>query len=198
MQFPIVVFIKNISELTDKVWTANWGTLTQWWNDHDSGTRSWTKVVSNSFSGPLTGTTTNDSAPAGNVGEYKESVLSAGTSVGTSGQYFDLTSLALTPGDWDVTLITVYYSNGSVITSPNLEIGIGTVAGNDPTGFVAGSSSSYYIVNAISTSDYITLTVPNYRISLSGNKPYYAKGYISSYSGATPKYYCRFSARRVR
>jgi len=45
MQFPVLVFIKNISDLTPSIWTSNWGTLTQFWNDHDQGVRPWTSIT---------------------------------------------------------------------------------------------------------------------------------------------------------
>jgi hypothetical protein len=49
------------------------------------------------------GTTTNDSAAAGSVGELISSVIASGSSVTfTSGANHDLTSISLTAGDWDV------------------------------------------------------------------------------------------------
>jgi hypothetical protein len=51
----------------------------------------------------IVGTTTNNNAAAGSVGEYISSNVSAGVAVATpSGTDINVTSLPLTPGDWDV------------------------------------------------------------------------------------------------
>lgn len=53
--------------------------------------------------GQIPGTTTNDSAAGGNLGEYTESVIPSGSAVSlTSGTPANVTSLSLTAGDWDV------------------------------------------------------------------------------------------------
>ena len=57
------------------------------------------------------GTTTNDNALTGNVGEYVESVVE-GANAGASTQFGDATSIILTAGDWDVTLIGEITING--------------------------------------------------------------------------------------
>lgn len=51
----------------------------------------------------LVGTTTNDSASAGNVGEYVSSTVAVGAAVPyTTGVPTNITSITLTAGDWDV------------------------------------------------------------------------------------------------
>jgi hypothetical protein len=53
---------------------------------------------------PLTGTTTNDNASAGNVGEEKRSDIPAGSAVSlVANTTKTVTSISLTAGDWDVT-----------------------------------------------------------------------------------------------
>ena len=54
--------------------------------------------------GQIVGTATNDSATAGNVGEYVSSAVTPAYPITlTSTQYADVTSISLTAGDWDVT-----------------------------------------------------------------------------------------------
>lgn len=54
-------------------------------------------------SSSIVGTSTNDSAGAGRVGEYKETEVLAGSAVSlTSGNAADVATLDLTAGDWDV------------------------------------------------------------------------------------------------
>lgn len=51
----------------------------------------------------IVGTTTNNNADAGAVGEYLVSTIAAASGVAlTSGTQFNITSLTLTAGDWDV------------------------------------------------------------------------------------------------
>lgn len=52
----------------------------------------------------ITGTTTNDSAQAGSVGEMLKSTVVAGSGVSQlTATPINITSLSLTPGDWEVT-----------------------------------------------------------------------------------------------
>ena len=69
--------------------------------------------------GQLPGTTTNDDALAGNVGEYlSSSVTPSGAKTLTSGSPSDITSLVLTPGDWDCRGNVVYTVNaGTTVTA---------------------------------------------------------------------------------
>lgn len=54
------------------------------------------------IAGQIPGTTTNDNAAAGMIGEYVSSTVLAGASVSvTSNTATDITSISLTPGDWD-------------------------------------------------------------------------------------------------
>src|ERR1700744_413847 len=52
--------------------------------------------------GQIRGTATNDNASAGNVGEYVVSNNTTAQSL-ASGTPLNVTSISLTPGDWDVT-----------------------------------------------------------------------------------------------
>jgi hypothetical protein len=53
--------------------------------------------------GQLPGTTTNDNAAAGNVGEYVNSTIGSGSAVSlTNGTGANIASISLSAGDWDV------------------------------------------------------------------------------------------------
>ena len=57
----------------------------------------------------ITGTTTNDSAAVGQVGEYVSSTVVAGSAVAlTSAVAADVTSISLTAGDWDVSAMLAF------------------------------------------------------------------------------------------
>lgn len=66
--------------------------------------------------GQIIGTSTNDNAAAGCVGEYQESEVPIGSEFSiTTGVTFDVTHLSLTPGDWNV-WGTIAFDNGSGAT----------------------------------------------------------------------------------
>ena len=141
------------------------------------------------------GTATNDSAAAGYVGEAVRSNVAGGSAVSASGnnQWFDITSISLTAGDWDISGLLTFSTNGATITSNT--VGISSTSGNSGTGLVNGDNQAESSAATAASSS--TAFVPCYRVSLSGSATYYLKGYIS-YSVATPKAFGRISARRVR
>ena len=63
---------------------------------------SYIKADGTAVSSVITGTTTNDNAAAGKIGEYIESIVTATTTGATHDVPANVTSISLTPGDWDV------------------------------------------------------------------------------------------------
>lgn len=154
-----------------------------------------TEVANVPFLGQVIGrgTPTNDSAAAGYVGEYIESTAT-NTSVGWSTATFgDMGNIALTPGDWDVSMLIVINPNGATLTS--IDAGIGTTSGNSSAGLTYGTNAIEAVPS--SGSVFSSYSIPCYRISIAADTTYYAKLALG-YSVATPKYYFRLSARRVR
>lgn len=142
--------------------------------------------------GQVPGTNTNDSAVAGYVGQYVETVTSAYSTFPATGVYGDAGSITLTAGDWDVNILHQVNLNGATMT--NWVAGIGTASGNSAAGLIAGN----YIegTSPTSASD-ITGSVPPYRISISATTTYYYK-IRCTYSAGTPRWIGKMSARRVR
>lgn len=66
----------------------------------------------------IIGTTTNDNAQAGSVGQYVESTIDSGSAVAlTTNTPADVTSISLTAGDWDVSgSVTIAAAGGSLVT----------------------------------------------------------------------------------
>ncbi len=149
------------------------------------------------FDGQLIGkgTATNDSAAAGYIGEYIESVVS-NVSVPANGVTGDVTSISLTAGDWDVSLNTHIVINGATFTATDYEVWISSTSGNSGTGQVLGSNEAELTTAAVGVS--ASLSVPCYRISITSTTTYYSKIYVANYTVGTPKAYGRLSARRVR
>ena len=147
-------------------------------------------LESNLLPGQITGTSTNDSASAGTVGEYVEAVQGTATSPSGNNQYTDLTSISLTAGDWDVTMTGLIVVNGATFTQ--FRVGLGTTAGDDTTGMADGDTINYY-----TTSVQEAGIIPPKRFSFSTTTTVYAK-FLFQYSSGTPKAIGRICARRSR
>jgi len=140
----------------------------------------------------IVGTTVNDAAAAGYVGEYVEGT-GGPTNAPVTGTYSEITSITLTEGDWDVSLNCVYTLNGA--TAVSATVGIGTVSGNSATGVVAGDTAAS--CGAPGAAYNLSLVVPPKRVSIAGSTTYYLK-VTANYSAGTPQFQGRLSARRVR
>ena len=142
------------------------------------------------------GTGTNDAAAAGFVGEYVESVVGAANTAANSTVY-DVTSISLTAGDWDVSGMVDYISSSSTWTS--VRAGISTTTGDFSTGLVSGSNVFLASWGSSSTTPTEhSVWVPCYRMSLTTTTTVYLKGMVA-FSGGQPTIRgARLSARRVR
>jgi hypothetical protein len=142
----------------------------------------------------IVGTTTNDSAASGNVGEYiSSSVTTPLSDPNATTQWFDVTSISLTAGDWDVTWLASGTPNGATVT--HTLAGIGTASGTATTGMIEGIN---LFEGPPPTSVYdVLITIANYRVSISSTTTYYAKMRFD-FSTGTPKAYGTISARRMR
>lgn len=88
-------------------------------------------IVPNSLYG-ITGTTTNDSANGGSVGEVLQATVVAGSAVSlTTATAANITTLVLTAGDWEVYGACDRTWTG--VTATILVCGIGTVTATQPT-----------------------------------------------------------------
>ena len=144
----------------------------------------------------IIGTTTNDNANTGAVGEFVSSrVLSASRVSLTTSTYTPVTSISLTAGDWDVGGIC--YFNGSTTTVSALIGSSSTVNNNN------GGESSYWIQgfasggsNLFAVQDF-GQTLPPWRYSLSSTTTIYLIAYGVFSSGALYSY-GQIRARRIR
>ena len=152
-------------------------------------------IAFSSTSGVI-GTTTNNNAAAGSVGEFVSSVVLVGSAVAmTTAISKTITSISLTAGDWDIW--------GSIWTTT----GAGTL-----TGYVSGAISlttdTTPTTPAIGESGILDFTtvgagyvfkkpITPTRASLSGTTTYYLVG-ESSFSASTLSMYGNIMARRVR
>lgn len=149
---------------------------------------------------PLQGTITNDSAAAGWIGEYVSTTSTNYNTISTSGQYFDVLSMTLTAGDWDLDGTVVFNRNAATFSNTNaIEVCLGgTAAGNNATGCT-------FPINYISDQDtyptsfsIITKSPQRYRLSLPTATTVYLKGQFQTFTSGNPKVRGYMNARRIR
>ena len=140
------------------------------------------------------GTTTNDNAAAGFVGELIESEILVGSAVPqTTGTSVNITSVSLTAGDWDV--FGSYFTNMAGGTTPTgFEVAIHTVSATLPTRPNKGAG---VMMNCSGVGQNYGMPVGRKRLSLSGTTTVYLVA-SASFTGSTLSGYGYLGARRVR
>ena len=141
----------------------------------------------------IIGTTTNDNAAAGSVGEYVSSNVpqSSGVSI-TSNTDTNITTISLTAGDWDVNG-NVYLEPTNIATFSAGKIWTSTTSATKPndssvTG-ILGSTSIFF--NAMSFS------APTIRVSIASTTTVYLSA-RATFSAGTMTGYGNLVARRRR
>ena len=132
------------------------------------------------------GTTTNDNADAGVVGEYVEATFN---SVTVTTAPLNMTSISLTAGDWDVSFCIS--SGGAGATCTSFSFGINTVSGALGTQGINFLQSAADVVNGGAGGSY-----PVKRISIASTTTVY--GVAATAAGTMVFTTGVLSARRVR
>jgi hypothetical protein len=147
------------------------------------------------LSGQITGTTTNDSATAGNVGEYVESVVAAGSAVAlVTGTAKTITSIALTAGDWDVSAVGYILPAATTsLTSFSISISGTTNTLDTTTGKFSSSAMNATVSGGVAFSG----DIPSYRFSLSGATTVFLVA-VAGFTVSTASACGIVRARRVR
>jgi len=140
--------------------------------------------------GGLVGTTTNDNAAAGKVGEYIGSNIAAASAINiNNATETNLTSISLTAGDWDVWGNITYIPTG---LSNNFQSSISLVSSTGSDGSLKA------LTNAAATSGVPWgHNAPNQRLSLSGTTTIYLVGFLAFTTG-TATFCGNLGARRAR
>ena len=143
----------------------------------------------------IQGTTTNDNAQAGRLGEYVSSTIATGSSVSlTSGTTANITSISLTAGDWEVTGV-VDYTFAATTSFTTLKFGISTttatLGAQDTFGaFVAPASVPTAAAD-------MAMGTPVIRLSLASTTTVYLVT-SATFTVSTLKAYGSIIARRMR
>jgi hypothetical protein len=137
----------------------------------------------------IVGTTTNNNAAAGSVGEYVTSAVPVGPVALTTAVQTNITTISLTAGDWDVygTFVAVP-AGGAVITT--------AVVGTSSTSATVGSTGTYTQI-ADTNLGVPGIPAPMLRFSLASTTTIYLVGYATFAAGTVGGYGVLY-ARRVR
>ena len=150
-----------------------------------------TGTITPSSTNGIVGTTTNDNANAGSIGEFVTAQAS-GVSLVTSNTPVNVTSISLTAGDWDVQGNIAFTVTAGTLT--NLFSAVSTTSATLPT-FLSGDLAQVGYTQPSLAAD--TLAAPVQRISIASTTTVYLVA-SAIWSSATATVAGRIRARRVR
>lgn len=150
--------------------------------------------------------------PAGYVGQVLHSAVTTATNTGSTGIYFDATSVTITPGTWLINADIIYRRNGATITDSSAVIGLTTTSGNSSSGQLQpvnwidtgnGTNSATFsslpikLPTVYCRYDGTTVTLSNGSTLATASGTLYLKGYTLSFSAGNPQYICSLTAVRI-
>lgn len=143
----------------------------------------------------ILGTTTNDDASAGYIGEYIEDTQTSVQNAASSGSYLELCSITLTAGDWDIAAAGTLAANSASTIDMFMAVSTTTASSS-------GTTISYDLIygdgtGVSGTANNVSMAMPRKRVSISGSTTYYLNVRIDHSSG-TPQWRGSMSARRIR
>jgi len=144
----------------------------------------------------IVGITDGSSAAAGNIGELKRS-YQALTNCAASGTWGNVTSIELTPGEWDVSAVVRVYANSATLTGNSSDMAISVNSGGTTTDHVGGDNAVEFRSPTSGSTEQNTVSIPKYPLNLTLTTTVFLKTKVS-YSAGTPQHSGRISARRVR
>lgn len=152
-------------------------------------------LVLTNATGDQTGTTTNDNAAAGKVGQYVSSSVLVGSAISlTSATNADVTSISLTAGDWDVRGCIIFVAAGGTIAT-RYASAISISSGFFPT---SGAENNQQVLNiTFPAGQGCTLSAGPVRLSLAGTTTVYLEAQ-AVFTVSTMTAYGFIGARRVR
>jgi hypothetical protein len=203
-----IVSVTAVSGNIFSIVRAQEGTTARSWNANDIVSQRATALELTGFQNategnfttvPLTpsqtmgiiGTTTNNNANAGSVGEFITASIT-GEQITTSLVSQNITSISLTAGDWDVDGNIEYVANGVT----QLGLLISSVSTTSAVGQVAPFRGSFNPNVLSSAGAYFSVAAPKMRMSLAATTTVYLVGTCQTTGSTTAAGYIQ--ARRVR
>lgn len=150
--------------------------------------------LSSSGTTNLKGTTTNNDAAAGYIGEYISATIATGSAVSlTSPNGANVTSISLTAGDWDV-WGCIGFNQGSGTTAVAFNSSISSTSATLPS---STTGAIFTIVGGGSSATTVSFPTGMTRISIASTTTIYLVA-LASFSGGTMSAFGGIFARRVR
>lgn len=144
----------------------------------------------------IVGTVAGDAAKAGAVGEFVQSLVPVGSSVAlTTATAANITSISLTPGDWDVEANCNFNATSATTAAANtFQASISSTSATHTT----DGSESFELPGTITTSSFkSSVSVSRKRYSLTTTTTLYLVA-TAVFSAGTVAGYGNFTARRER
>jgi hypothetical protein len=146
----------------------------------------------------MVGTSTNDNATAGNVGEEITGIQSTYTNFTTTATYQNITSVSLTAGDWDISAEGTLSVNSSTLTATANAIYVVATATAASTGSTEGKNIVYIAQSApTGSANKISISVPPHRVSIASTTSYYLNAQ-ATFTAGNPQFVGSLRARRIR
>ena len=160
------------------------------------GAATATSITFSPTTGGIVGTTTNDNATAGDVGEFIDSTATISTSL-TSGTAVQAATINLTAGDWDAWGCVGFNGNSTTVVN-GIQVGVSATTATIPSaGTTAVSTNGAYGTTAFNAVAVNQCTGP-IRVSVASTTAYYLNARIY-FSGSTAQLQnAELSARRRR
>lgn len=152
-------------------------------------------AVGQAAAGQIPGTTTNDNASAGNVGEYISSTVLVGSAVvlATSAPG-NVTTVSLTAGDWECSGNVAFTPNGATLQT-QIAGWISSTSAAVPTAPNNGSEALFSL--SLGAGAVTVLPVGSIRFSLAGTTTIYLTGF-STFTVSSNSVYGHIHCRRMR
>lgn len=152
-----------------------------------AGVLSWGRI----FTNMIAGTTTNDNAITGDIGEYASSSVAFGSATSlVNNTPKTVTSIFLTAGDWDVSGVVAFAGSP---TGPTVQL----ASISQTTNALGAQESNAAQAFNTSTTALTIMPTPTVRLSLSGSATIYLTC-ASAFTGGTSSAYGTIRARRPR
>jgi hypothetical protein len=146
----------------------------------------------------VVGVTDGSNAPPGGIGEEKRTTVlfAAGVNPSGTGLSLNITSVLLTPGDWEVSGVGGYYP--STVNATSISMAVSLVSNTLPSNTTDSLEGQFEMSVTFSPNSANCWPVGPRRVNVTVNTTAYLVG-EASYSGAgTPVFWGFIKARRVR
>ena len=163
---------------------------------------SWFSYPVSGSASAVKGTTTNDNAPAGFLGEFITATVASGAAVAlTSTVQANIASISLTAGDWDVSAVADLLT-GAATSVSFISAGLGTVSATQLTQVGGGGVGTDPLVTLADPAfvpgvTTLTLSLPPVRVSLAATTTIFFVA-LCTFTVSTLSAFGTIRARRMR